>query len=74
MKVEDVINYEESLAVKLEDEFDNGILDDDSSSTEKVIASHERIESLKYQNKINIQRLRNIEWEDNYFRKKLIEN
>ena len=45
MKVEDVVSDKESLDVKSDKDFNDSFLDNSSSSTEEVIALHERIKT-----------------------------
>ena len=75
-EMEDYLHLNESSGVKnnssAADESDESAnLDDDSVSSEEVIKLYEKIESLQYQNEINIQRLCTLELEDKKKQKEL---
>lgn len=62
---------EDENDIKDDEDFEDDNLDDDSASAEEVIMLYEKIESLQYQNEINIQRSHTLELEDEKKRKEL---
>ena len=63
--------HDESNDELLDEDFEDGILDDDSVSAEEVTMLHEKIDSLQHQNEVNTHRLHTLELDDERMRKEL---
>ena len=64
-------DWKEEISDKLLDEKLEDFLNDESVSVEEFLTLRDKINSLKYQNKINLQRLFTLELEDKKMRKEL---